>query len=294
MKCVIINADDFGLTKGINRGIIQAYREGILTSASLIANMPAYEDAIDLAKKNPELGIGVHLNLLRGKSILPKDKIPTLVNKENRFYRNSVRFLMGLISGIIRLSDIEREFEAQIDKVIRSGIQPTHIDSEKHLHSLPRVIDIVAKLASRKKIKCIRWINEPLNFNRKFSLNSFFNKQIYKSFFLNLLSKRCSNLIKKNNLLTTDKFIGIVKTGYMDESVYKEIFLKLGEGNWEIMTHPGYIDNELEQLSKEIGSYFINKYREAELKALLCPELKQLAKKMDIRLINFNDLKGVR
>lgn len=287
MKNVIVNADDFGLTKAINRGIIQAYQEGILTSASLIPNMPAYEDAIYLAKKNPGLGIGVHLNLIRGRSILLKHEIPTLVDEKNRFFQSSIKIIIGLFLGGITHNDIARELEAQIDKVIDSGIIPSHLDSEKHFHLLPGIIDIVTKLACQKGVKCVRWINEPISFSRK----NLFNKQVYKWFFLNYFSKRSTSLLERKNLIATDKFFGIISTGSMNKDMYRKLFLNLENGNWEIMTHPGYADSELEHLKEEVGDYFINKHRESELEALLCPELKYLVKKLNIRLINFRDLK---
>jgi len=281
MKNVIINADDFGLTSGINRGIVQAHQNGVLTSASLMANMPGFDEAVLLAKGNPSLGVGVHLNLIRGRSILPKKEIPSLVDDDNRFSQSGLSLLSGIITKRIKLNDIKKELEAQVNKVIDAGIEPSHLDGEKHSHLLPGIADITANLAKAKGIKCIRLINERI---------TVFNNQACKCLILNALSKKIAALVKRNDLITTDRFFGVVNTGSMDARAYIEIFNNLSGGSYELMSHPGYVDEELSMLSQESGGYFINKYREIELNALLDPRLKKIAKDLGIQFINFHDL----
>ncbi len=142
MKRIIINADDFGLSKGINSGIIKAYQEGILTSASLIVNMPGFEDAVKLAKENLGLGVGIHINIIRGKPILHFDKVKSFTDDRGYFLQNPLKVLMTMCTRKLNLKELEMECRAQIEKGLQHGIAITHIDSEKHLHLLRPIFEI--------------------------------------------------------------------------------------------------------------------------------------------------------
>jgi predicted glycoside hydrolase/deacetylase ChbG (UPF0249 family) len=247
----IINADDFGLSRGINDGIITAHQNGILTSATLMANMPGFDHAVGLAQNNPKLGVGIHLNIVRKNGVQPEE--------------------------------IEREFRAQIEKTLAAGIRISHLDSEKHAHTIPLVFGIAVKLASEYKIQRIRFINEvcltiPLT-------------QSFKSW---LISYWCSSMkkkIRKSGIMITDRFYGLCKSGRMTAARLKKILKSLGEGTAEIMVHPGFVTPELADLEPIIGSYYINQFREAELKALLDDGLMEIVRARDIRLINFHELR---
>lgn len=141
MKKWIINADDFGYSKGVNYGIIEAHQNGIVTSATLMVNMPGAEHAVKLAKENPTLGVGIHLVLTCGRPV--RDDVPTLVNEKGEFHR------LKDLDKYVSLEDIEREWTSQIEKFFSLGLIPTHLDSHHHVHGHEKIYPIVEKLAKK-------------------------------------------------------------------------------------------------------------------------------------------------
>jgi hopanoid biosynthesis associated protein HpnK len=282
MKKVIINADDFGLSRGVNEGIILAHQKGILTSATLMANMPGYEQAVELALQNEKLGVGVHLNIVRGRPISPANRLETLVNGEGLFFSNAYLILKKLMLKKINLEEVERELRAQIEKVLRSGIQASHLDSEKHIHTIPPVFKIVLKLGKEYGIPRVRYIHE--------YCFSFRLPQILKSFWLSLSCSFMRKKIRESGIMRSDRFYGVCQSGQMTALRLKKILAHLDEGITEIMVHPGFLNQELGGLEKQIGSYYIHKCREKELEALLDGELKKIIESEKIDLINFSEL----
>ncbi|MFQ6082109.1 MAG: carbohydrate deacetylase [Candidatus Aminicenantia bacterium] len=283
MKRVIINADDFGLTSGINKGIILAHQKGILTSTTLMANMPGFSQAVKLAKKNKSLGVGIHLNIIRGEPISSPQKVPSLLNNHGHFLTTS-QFLKKIVLRKIILIEIEYEFRAQIEKVLGKGIHITHFDSEKHIHSIPQIMQIVTKLAIEYRIPRIRFINE-------FCLSSNIT-QSFKSILVSFLNSRKKKDLINSGILIPDKFYGICKSGQMNKKRFKIIFSKLNEGITEIMTHPGIVDKELNEIEQKYGPFYLRKGREKELETLLDQELKKIIKKENIQLIHFGHIRG--
>ncbi len=282
MKKVIINADDFGLSKGVNEGIVLAHQKGILTSTSIMANMPGFTQAVELAKKNERLGVGLHLNIVRGQPLSPANKVGSLLNKEQNFFTNIFIILRKLWSKKIKKQEIELEFRAQIEKILRNNLQISHFDSEKHIHCLPSVLKIVLKLGKEYNIKRIRYINEYCITPRL--------SQSAKAIFTSLSCLSMKKKIEENGISIPDRSYGICKSGRMSSPRLRKVLTTLKEGVTEIMVHPGFMTQELIDLEKEIGSYYINKYREKELKALLDEELKKIISDKEISLINFNQL----
>lgn len=291
MKRIIINADDFGLSKGINKGIIKAYREGIVTSASLMVNMPAFEDAVGLIKDNPGLDVGLHINFLRGRPVFPFDKNNTLTDK-NGFFLGSVFRIAGRIyQRRINLVELELECDAQIRKALDRDINITHIDSEKHLHLISHVYKIIIKLAKKYGINKIRNINEfPYIVRFIFNKKNIFDFSLYKAallYFLPLSKKRINS---SNFVKTVDYSFGLFDGRGMISDRYEKIFNYLKDGTTEIFCHPGYIDEEWRQSPLNSEKYFINTNREKELEALLSSRLKEIIYKLDIELINYRKL----
>jgi len=283
MKSVIINADDFGLTSGINRGIILAHKEGILTSATLMANMPGFNQALRLAKENKSLGVGIHLNIIRGEPVNSPQKVPSLLNNHD-YFLTPYQFFKKMMLKKIKLMEIEHEFRAQIEKLLEKGIHITHFDSEKHIHSIPQIMQIVTKLALEYRIPRIRFVNE-------FCLSGNINQSFKSILVSHLHSKSKQNLIN-SGILIPDKFYGISNSGKMNKKTFKKIFSKVKEGITEIMTHPGIVDKELNEIEHKYGPFHLKKEREKELHALLDQELKESIKKENIQLIHFGHIPG--
>ena len=145
MKHLILNADDFGMTLGVNQGIIRAHRDGILTSATLMANGLAYDDAVVQAKTVPELGVGCHLVLIGGKAVAPLKQVRSLADADGNLPQSLASFVARLSAGLIRTGAIEHEFRAQIEKIRSSGIAVTHLDTHKHTHAHPKGMEALAR-----------------------------------------------------------------------------------------------------------------------------------------------------
>lgn len=282
MKKVIINADDFGLIQGVNEGIVEAHQEGILTSATLMANMPGFDQAVEMAGANPELGVGVHLNILRGQPLSPAQKVGSLLSRELRFIPSVSNLLYRMVLKRVSFDEVEREFRAQVEKVQGAGIDPSHIDSEKHIHLIRPLFRIVIKLAKEYKINKVRFIQEYCVSSRP--------GQMFKSMFISLSSTSMKKKMVQEGVRSPDRFYGVCDSGRITAAKLQGALERAKEGVTEIMVHPGFITQEVLELEKQIGPFYINKYREKELNALLDKKLSKLIADLEIQLINFNQL----
>lgn len=282
MKRAIINADDFGLCRGVNEGIVLAHRNGVLTSTTLLANMPGFDQAVDLALQNDNLGVGIHLNFVRGRPVAPPDQVRTLLNDEKKFLSSTSLLFKRLTSRKIDLREVEREYRAQVEKVLQTNIKISHFDSEKHTHVHPSLMKIVVKLAADYNIKKIRFINE-------FCLSLRLSQSI-KSFLASASCAVSRKQIESHGIQITDKFYGLCASGRMTAPLLIKILSKLSNGTTEIMVHPGFWTQEMIELEKEFGPYYIHKSRETELEALLDRRVKQFIQDQNIQMVNFHHL----
>jgi hopanoid biosynthesis associated protein HpnK len=282
MRKIIINADDLGLCRPVNEGIIEAHRRGVLTSATLMTNTPGFAEAVALARDNPGLGVGVHLNLVRGRPLSPPAEIPTLLGPDGRFLTEPFRILRRLSTGRIRPAEVERELRAQVEKALATGLPLTHLDSEKHMHVLPPVFRIVIRLAGEYGIRKVRYIREVRLARRP--------AQAAKAAYLSACCRLMRGRVRAAGLVITDAFYGICNSGRMTANVLRRVLERAGEGSSEIMVHPGFQTPELFEVEGEVGPYYINRFREAEFKALLDPGLRDVVRARDLRLVNFNGI----
>jgi hopanoid biosynthesis associated protein HpnK len=282
MSSIIINADDFGLCSCVNEGIIFAHKNGVLSSATLMANMPGFGQAVALSAENPGLGVGVHLNLLRGLPLSPPAVVPALLGPDGRFLVSPAKLLARIVSGRAGRDQVEREMRAQIEKALRAGIIPSHLDSEKHLHAFPPVFRVVIGLAAEYGIKKVRYI-------REFRLSRHAS-QSAKAVFLSLCSARVRARIGAAGLVIVDRFYGICNSGRMTAAALRRLIERPGEGSAEIMVHPGYARPELFALEALTGPYYINRFREGELRAAADPSLRALFDGRSRRLIDYRGL----
>jgi len=282
MKRVIINADDFGLCRSVNEGVILAHTRGLLTSATLMANTPGFEQAVDLARANPGLGIGLHLNFVRGRPVTPPEKISSLVGSDGLFFRSAAAVVRGLFSGRIKKEDLEREGRAQVEKALAAGVRLSHFDSEKNIHVLPPLVGLVLNLAEAYNIRKVRFIKE-------YGLSARLG-QSFKAWLLTFSSRLAAARLRRAGVVITDRFYGICNSGRLTAGRLARILTGLRSGSAEIMVHPGFVTEELKELETTVGTYYINRYRESELRALLDPSLAETARRCGLRLISFHDL----
>jgi chitin disaccharide deacetylase len=220
----VISADDFGLSDGRNRGIIECFRKGAVTSASVCANGAAFEEAVLLAKQNPGLDIGLHIVLTGEKPLSAPSRIRSLIDKEGRLHKDENSFFWRYINA----GDIENEIREQFRKAVSCGLTITHVDGHNHLHVLPGVLPIVIKLCKEYKIRIIRLPYEPP------ALGPFCGKRLVLGFFC-LFARY---LIQKGGLLSCDRCYGITHSGSLGPAAFQRIIERLGGGLNEIMTHP--------------------------------------------------------
>ena len=289
MKQLLVNADDFGLTESTNRGILDAHRGGIVTSATLLANGTAFESAVAASKRFYRLGIGVHLNLTEGMPVAEASQIRSLVDRTGHLYMAPARLWVGIATGQVRLRHIEFELRAQVKKVIDAGVRPTHFDGHKHVHVLPPVSEIVIRLAREFSVPAVRCPVEN-NADAIWPLQSY-EQPLISSFKQYLVSRAVSGLAKalrrklaQAGLLSPAHFCGISDTGFLDESAIRRILANLPQGTSELMCHPGYCDIELEKTGTRLL-----KQREIEIQGLTAASVKDFAASIGVQLRNYKD-----
>ena len=232
LRQLVVNADDLGLTAGVNDGIFDAHDMGILTSASLFASAPATADAVRRARARSSLGVGAHLTLVDGTPTLPARSIPTLVTGDGRFRASWRPFIVACLQGRVSLGEVERELTAQIEQIRAMGISLTHLDAHKHVHLYPPVFAIVARLAARFGIPVVR-----VPYERGSWLNALLWPWAQRNY-------RVAAALG----VRTPHFIGRLATGVLTRPVLHEMLRSTGPGVTELMVHPGYVDEALRHL----------------------------------------------
>ncbi len=247
MSRLIVNADDFGLTPGVNRAIVELHASGVLTSATLMARAAATGEAIRIAQRNPSLGVGCHIVLVDGEPVLPPAAIPTLVDKNTGRFPSSLKtFLSRLFTGRIRSAEIEAEAAAQIAVLKDGGVRPTHIDTHKHTHMFPQVLAPVLRAARAAGIRAVRNPFEPEWAIRATPRASWLRTAEVLA--LRRLGPYFNRLIATEQFVTTDGTIAVAGTGVLNAGMVRSLLKKLPEGSWELVTHPGYNDADLDKI----------------------------------------------
>jgi hopanoid biosynthesis associated protein HpnK len=244
---LIVNADDFGLTYGVNRAIIELHSAGVLTSTSLMARACATEEAIELARFAPALGVGCHIVLVDGEPVLPPDQIPTLVDSRTGCFPSSLNtFLVRLFTRRIRAAEIEAEAGAQIDSLKQRGVRLTHVDTHKHTHVLPSVLRAVLRAARGRGIRAIRNPFEPQWSSRATHRAPWM--RLAQVGALRWLEPVCRRILDREGFVTTSGTIAVAGTGILDAATLRSLLQCLPAGTWELVTHPGYNDADLDRV----------------------------------------------
>lgn len=246
-KLLIVNADDFGLEEDINFGIIDAYRNGVVTAASLMANGAAFEHAVALSRENEGLDIGAHLTLTRGPSltgepVLDSVEVPSLVRGDNLFPQNPVTLSARTILGFVSLSEVERELRAQMERIRSAGVRITHVDSHQHIHMVPPVFRVVAALAREFNVG---WLRLP----KKRSIARVKPRprfgQTLKGISLSILASYNQHIMRDTDLQSADYYLGLDCAGHLVEATLEGILRNLPAGTTELSCHPGSDDVRL-------------------------------------------------
>lgn len=287
MRRLIINADDFGLTSGVNRAIIEGHQRGVITSATLMANSKAFDEAVRLAKNNPKLGVGCHVILVDGVPVSDPEHVRSLLannHGECRFQRTLGGLIARMAYRELDSNHVEAEATAQIRKIQSEGIHVSHLDSHKHTHMFPVVTAPILRAAKACGIAAIRNPFEAAKFRLLQNRSHLWNRYVQVRT-LHLLARRFRQQVQDAGLRTTDGTIGIVATGSLDRDIFESLIRNLPEGTWEFVCHPGYNDSDLQKARTRLLES-----RVQELKILTSKESRDLVNHCGIELISYHDL----
>lgn len=267
MKSLIVNADDFGFTRDVNQGIVEAHTRGILTATTLMANGQAFEHAVELSRAHPGLDIGCHLVLAGGNSLVTGKPLPATAAK--------------MIPAVLRRHlDPYRELKAQIEKIVAAGVRPTHLDTHKHTHLFPPVLDAVARLANEFGIP---WVRRPFDLPLAAGGVPLVRRAV--TFALGAMRSRFYRVLTAKGCRFTDHFAGFAITGAFTAADLVALIGALPAGTTEFMCHPGRLGEELRAARTRL-----KESREQELSALTDPLVRESLLPNGVRLVTFRDL----
>lgn len=280
MTKLVVNADDFGQSRGVNAGIVDAHCRGIVTSTTLLANGSAFSDAVDRSHACPNLGVGVHLNFVEGRPVCAPDQVSSLVDRDGKLI-SKLRLLRRHWTGRLKLAELKREAESQIDRVREAGIAPTHVDAHKNLHAYPPFFATIAAVAQSRGIGGIRipcerahwrdWLASP--------------RGAFRMSLLNAAARVCRSMQSRTHLVAPAAFGGTIRTGTLTAPWLIRWLRSLSAPSAELMVHPGWCDDELRRTgSRLLGS------REAELAALIDPQVRETISQLGIDLAHYGEL----
>jgi chitin disaccharide deacetylase len=263
VKQLVVNADDFGFTRDVNQGIIEAHRDGILTATTLMAPGGAFDDAVRLAKENPTLDVGCHLVLVGSPGFAP----------------TVAKLLQNVL---LKRVDVFRELSGQVRRIMDAGIVPTHLDTHKHTHLIPQVLDAVARISEEFKIP---WVRRPFDFPMQAGGIGWKKRAVSRSF--GIVRGRFERVLKAHGCKSTDHFAGFKITGAYDAGDLVALIRELPEGSTEFMCHPGRCTDEL-----RLARTRLKESRELELRALVAKEVRAALVEARVELVGYRGLAG--
>jgi chitin disaccharide deacetylase len=286
---LIVNADDFGLTSGVNRAILELHRAGVLTSATLRAKASATDESIEIARATPSLGVGCHVVLVDGEALLSGiHDLPHITDPvHGRFAPTLGQFLRTIYAGG-RPSrsatantgtldhQIEIEARAQIQSLQSRGLTLTHIDTHKHTHMFPRVLRPVLRAARSCGIRAVRNPFEP-SWSIRATPGAPFTRHLQVRL-LRILHQTFRRIVAEEGFITTDDALGVLATGTLDAQTVTALLAAMPAGKtYELVTHPGYNDAELASANTRLLQS-----RDTEREALMALQISPA-----VRLISF-------
>jgi len=256
LKSLIVNADDFGFTRDVNEGIVEAHQRGILTATTLMATGDHFDHAVQLARENPTLDVGCHLVLV-GSPGFP-DSVPQLI-------------------AAVRKMPVYDLLAAQVRRIVDAGIEPTHLDTHKHTHLLPPVLDAVARISEEFRIP---WVRRPFDFPMEAGGIGWSKRAVSRA--LTAMRGRFHRVLTEHGCRFTDHFAGFKVTGNYDAAYLEKLIAELPEGSTEFMCHPGRCTDELRRQRTRL-----KESRQGELDALTAPSVRAALKTHQIVLGNY-------
>lgn len=258
---LIVNADDFGMTAGVNRAVAELHSAGALTSTTLMACGSAFDDAVRIARERPTLGVGCHVVLVDGTPTHQSGALPSPLAANGAFTSSMARFATAVETRYTRPEHIEQEVAAQVAKLQDAGIRVTHVDTHKHTHLLPRVARAVMRGAQRRGVRRIRNPFEPA-WSSRLSPAPPLRRAPFR--LLHQFRGAFERLLREEGMYSTDDSLGLIATGSLDASVLQKLLHAAPPGTYELVCHPGYNDADLQHITTKLRAS-----REVERDALL-------------------------
>jgi len=286
VRRLIVNADDFGYTSGVNRAIVEAHTNGVVTSSTLMANGAAFAEAVAMAKVARHLSVGCHIVLIDGEPIVAVNKLPSLADAKG--FQNGLKsFALRAITGQIYPDEIVEEATAQIRKIQASGVEISHFDTHKHTHLYPKVLRPLLRAAAACGVCAVRnpfGPRLPLRSRDLLRRPNLWTRtaevRVLRGF-----AAKFREAVQRAGFVTPDGTLGIEVTGTLDETLFRAIAENTPEGTWEFVCHPGYNDADLQAARTRL-----RESRETELRALTLPGARDALSRHGIELISYHDL----
>ncbi len=286
-KRLIVNADDFGLTLGVNRAIAACHQRGIVSSTTLMATAARVEDAIALARQMPELGVGCHVVLVDGEPLLPASEVRSLLAPgTNRFFHGVGDVLRALTRGRFRPEEIEAEAGAQMKRLQDAGVRLSHFDSHKHTHMFPPILRPLLRAAAAHRVPAVRSAFEPpemIPYREALGSRMLLLRKSGLTALRACLHRRWHDAVREAGLATTSGSLGMISTGSMTTEGLRAMLRRLPEGTWELVCHPGYNDRELDGVRTRLRAS-----REIEINALVALTRDELREEYGTELVSFS------
>jgi hopanoid biosynthesis associated protein HpnK len=290
MRQLIVNADDFGLTAGVNRAIAETHAQGIVTSTTLMASGNAFADAIERARNTPGLSVGCHVVLVDGAPVSEPAAIDTLLAvrsaEPERFYSRISNVVARAVFGGFDPDQLVEEITAQVRKIQSAGITVTHLDTHKHTHIFPEILTALVRAARICQIPAIRNPFVPVRAMRARNLRQ--KPGLWKRYgqvrVLRSFAAQFRHKMRRAGLRTPDGSVGVIETGSIDASLLRQALANLPEGTWELVCHPGYDDADLRSAHTRLLES-----REQERQLLTSPELRRFLEEQKFRVIGYQE-----
>jgi hopanoid biosynthesis associated protein HpnK len=268
---LIVNADDFGRSRSINEAVIRAHLDGILTTASLMVNEAGFDEAVAMARKNPRLGVGLHVALSHGRSALPPEKIPGLVNERGEFSNAPAAtgfryFMRPRLRGQLR-----SEIRAQLEKFRATGLPLDHVNGHLHFHLHPTVFRILMAAADEFGIRRMRLTRDPFWLDVPMARGRRWYRATHAAIYF-WLSGRARTSLRRRNIRHTRQVFGLLQNARVDERYILRLLPRLPAGDYELYSHPS-----LDEFKHEFD-------------ALVSARVKTAVREQGIQLIRYQDL----
>jgi hopanoid biosynthesis associated protein HpnK len=287
MKRLIVNADDFGLTRGVNRAIAACHQRGIVSSATLMATGACFEEAVEMAGHMPRLSVGCHIVLVDGTPLLSPAEVRSLLAPgTDRFYHSIGEVLRAVALGRFQAAEVEAEAGAQLARLQSAGVRVSHFDAHKHTHMFPSILRPLLRAASAHGVRAVRNPFEApqvVSFAEALRSGTLLVRKTETTLLRAWLLRRWRKTVREADFATPDGSLGVASTGTMNEASLRAMLRQMPEGTWELVCHPGYNDGELAALRTKLRAS-----REVEMRALLDISERDLLGTYGAELVSFD------